>query len=42
MSFVEQEDVFTAVEPVLAGVFQEFTDWQVTSRSRVFPSARRC
>ena len=24
MSFVEQEDVFAAVEPVLAGVFQEF------------------
>ena len=24
MSFVTQEDVFAAVEPVLAGVFQEF------------------
>ena len=29
MSFVEQEDVFAAVEPVLAGVFQEFSDWTV-------------
>jgi len=30
MSFVEQEDVFQAVEPVMAGVFREFSDWQVT------------
>ena len=29
MSFVEQEDVFAAVEPVLAGVFKEFSDWPV-------------
>jgi aspartyl-tRNA synthetase len=29
MSFVEQEDVFAAVEPVLAGVFNEFSPWQV-------------
>ena len=29
MSFVEQEDVFAAVEPVLAGVFREFSDWSV-------------
>ena len=29
MSFVEQEDVFAAVEPVLAGVFKEFSDWTV-------------
>ncbi|HEY9566938.1 MAG TPA: aspartate--tRNA ligase [Thalassobaculum sp.] len=29
MSFVEQEDVFTATEPVLAGVFREFSDWTV-------------
>ncbi len=27
MSFVEQEDVFTATEPVLTGVFREFSDW---------------
>ncbi|MBI1774586.1 MAG: aspartate--tRNA ligase [Proteobacteria bacterium] len=26
MSFVEQEDVFAALEPVLAGVFEEFAD----------------
>ena len=29
MSFVEQEDVFTEIEPVLSGVFEEFTDWAV-------------
>ncbi|MBU0724934.1 MAG: aspartate--tRNA ligase [Alphaproteobacteria bacterium] len=34
MSFVEQEDVFAAVEPVLAGVFREFSDWTVPD---VFP-----
>ena len=26
MSFVEQEDVFNAVEPVIGGVFEEFTN----------------
>ncbi len=31
MSFVEQDDVFAAIEPVLADVFSEFSDWQVTS-----------
>ena len=30
MSFVEQDDVFAAIEPVLAGVFEEFSDWSVT------------
>lgn len=30
MSFVTQEDVFAAIEPVLAGVFKEFSDWKVT------------
>jgi len=30
MSFVTQEDVFAALEPVLGGVFREFTNWQVT------------
>ncbi|MBM3558854.1 MAG: aspartate--tRNA ligase [Alphaproteobacteria bacterium] len=36
MSFVEQEDVFAAIEPVIAGVFEEFagfnrgTPWTVT------------
>ena len=29
MSFVEQEDVFNEIEPVLTGVFEEFTDWVV-------------
>ena len=29
MSFVEQEDVFNAVEPVIAGVFEEFTDAKI-------------
>jgi aspartyl-tRNA synthetase len=31
LSFVEQEDVFTAIEPVLAGLFSEFSDWTVTA-----------
>ena len=26
MSFVEQEDIFAAVEPVVGGIFQEFGD----------------
>ena len=30
MAFVEQEDVFRAVEPVMHGVFEELTDWEVT------------
>jgi len=30
MSFVEQDDVFAAIEPVLTGVFSEFSDWKVT------------
>ena len=30
MSFVTQEDVFAAVEPVIHGVFSEFSDRQVT------------
>ena len=30
MSFVTQEDVFAAIEPVLEGVFQEFSSWKVT------------
>ena len=29
MSFVEQEDVFQAIEPVMAGVFEEFSNWKV-------------
>src|SRR5262245_47568544 len=31
LSFVTQDDVFAAIEPVLAGVFSEFSDWTVTS-----------
>ncbi|MFA6109090.1 MAG: aspartate--tRNA ligase [Candidatus Latescibacterota bacterium] len=31
MAFVEQEDVLTVVEGVLAGLFDEFSDWPVTS-----------
>jgi aspartyl-tRNA synthetase len=30
MAFATQEDVFRAVEPVMHGVFAEFTDWDVT------------
>src|SRR5471032_1896989 len=30
MSFVTQDDVFAAIEPVLGGVFQEFSDWAVS------------
>ena len=32
MSYVEQEDVFQAIEPVLMGIFDEFGDWPVTTR----------
>ena len=31
MSFVEQEDVFNAVEPVIGGVFEEFTNLNLES-----------
>jgi len=31
LSFVTQDDVFSAIEPVLAGVFQEFSDWTVSA-----------
>ncbi len=30
MAFVEQEDVFAAVEPVIHGLFEEFSDWDST------------
>ena len=33
MSFVTQEDVFAAIEPVLAGVFEEFADFTGTKRA---------
>ena len=29
MSFVTQEDVFAAIEPVLSGMFAEFSDWKI-------------
>lgn len=32
MSFVEQEDVFAAVEPVLRGVFEEFADGRLVTQ----------
>ena len=32
MSFVTQEDVFNAIEPVMHGVFAEFADWQGKAR----------
>ena len=33
MSFVTQDDVFAAIEPVLHGIFEEFADWQGKGRS---------
>ena len=33
MSFVTQDDVFAAIEPVLHGVFEEFADWQDRGRT---------
>ena len=33
MSFVTQEDVFGAIEPVMRGVFDEFADWDGKDRS---------
>jgi aspartyl-tRNA synthetase len=30
MSFVTQDDVFAAIEPVLHGMFKEFSDWKIT------------
>ena len=30
MSFVDQEDVFSAIEPVIFDVFKEFTDWSIS------------
>lgn len=32
MSFVTQDDVFNAIEPVLAGVFEEFSDYTGTKK----------
>ena len=33
MSYVTQDDVFAAIEPVLHGVFEEFADWQGRGRT---------
>jgi len=30
MSFATQDDVFEAIEPVMHGVFDEFSDWEIT------------
>ena len=38
MSFVTQDDVFNAIEPVMRGVFEEFADWQGKGRT-VTPGA---
>jgi aspartyl-tRNA synthetase len=32
MSFVEQEDVFTTMEPVITGIFEEFADFHGTAK----------
>ena len=41
MSFVTQDDVFAAVEPVLRGVFEEFADGKpVTPKFPLIPYAR--
>ncbi|MES1157355.1 MAG: aspartate--tRNA ligase [Alphaproteobacteria bacterium] len=37
MSFVTQEDVFAAIEPVLAGVFEEFADGKKVTKAGEFP-----
>ncbi len=37
MSFVTQEDVFNAIEPVLAGVFEEFANGKSVTPSGQFP-----
>lgn len=37
MSFVTQDDVFNAIEPVLSGVFQEFADGRTVTPSGEYP-----
>jgi len=37
MSFVTQEDVFAAIEPVLSGVFQEFANGRTVTPAGEFP-----
>jgi aspartyl-tRNA synthetase len=42
MSFVTQEDVFATVQPVIAGVFEEFGRPQGCRTGRASPIAMRC
>ena len=44
MSFVTQDDVFEAIEPVMRGVFEEFGGGRPVTRpsSRASPMPRRC
>ena len=46
MSFVTQDDVFSAIEPVLAGVFEEFANGKIghsrPASSRASPTRKRC
>jgi len=37
MSFVEQDDVFAAIEPVLSGVFEEFADGRAVTPAGEYP-----
>ena len=37
MSFVTQDDVFAAIEPVLSGVFQEFADGRTVTAAGEYP-----
>jgi len=37
MSFVTQDDVFAAIEPVLAGLFEEFADGKAVTAAGEFP-----
>ena len=37
LSFVTQDDVFDAIEPVLAGVFEEFGQGKRVTRAGTFP-----
>ena len=37
MSFVTQDDVFNAIEPVLSGVFEEFADGRTVTPAREYP-----
>jgi aspartyl-tRNA synthetase len=37
MSYVTQDDVFNAIEPVLSGVFEEFADGKAVTRAGEYP-----